>query len=174
MEVLWDALTANKDIGFTPWRCELLLRYGLPFKHVLRLAFETGDSIPQSFVHSRYWLNGPIIHARDWQPGYAEQAPIDYISRDILQISDLGQQLIKLWDTFNVEEMSCFDTLIECSQLHLISIWKKHHTIQNLPLGNPDPTPKPSSRKKKLHGVSNHLKTGPETAKWLQLAQERV
>ena len=162
-----DALTANEDIGSSPCRCELFLRYGLPCKHVLRLAFETGDSIPRSLVHPRYWLAGPTIHTRDWQPRYPEQAPVNYISRDTLQISDSGQRLAELRDTLNIEEKSRFDAQIERSQLHLISIGERHRAIQDLPLGNPDPAPKPSGRKKKLHDISNRLETGPKTTKKL-------
>ena len=174
MEGLRDALTANKDIGSSPCRCELLLRYGLPCKHVLRLAFKTGDPIPRSLIHPRYWLAGPVTHARDWQPRYLEQAPVDYMSRGALQISDSGQRLAELRDTFNVEEMSRFDARIERSQLRLISIGERHRAMQDLPLGNPDPAPKPSGRKKKLHGAGNRLETGPETAKRLQLTREKA
>jgi hypothetical protein len=46
--------------------------------------------------------------------------------------------------------------------------------MQDLPLGNPNPAPKPDSRKKKLHGAGNRLETGPETTKRLQLARERA
>jgi hypothetical protein len=37
--------------------------------------------------------------------------------------------------------------------------------MQDLPISNPDPTPKPNNRKKKLHGASNRLKTSPKTIK---------
>ena len=169
-----DALTANEDIGSSPYRCELLLRNGLPCKRVLRLAFETGDPIPRSLIHPRYWLAGPVTHARDWQPRYPEYAPVDYMSRGTLQISNSGQQLAELRDTLNVKEMSRFDAQIEGSQLHLINIGERHRAVQDLPLGNPDPAPKPSGRKKKLHSAGNRLETGPETAKRLQLARERA
>src|ERR1700728_2084452 len=53
-----DALTANENIGSSPYRYELLLRYGLPRKHVLRLAFEPGDLVPRFLIHPRYWLAG--------------------------------------------------------------------------------------------------------------------
>ena len=140
----------------------------------MRLAFETGDPISRSLIHPRYWLAGPAIHVRDWQPRYPEQAPVDYMSGDILQISNSGQRLAEIRNTLNVEEVSCFDTQIERSQLHLISIGERHRAIQDLPLNNPDPAPKPGGRKKKLHGVSNRLETGPETAKRLQLAREKA
>jgi hypothetical protein len=39
--------------------------------------------------------------------------------------------------------------------------------MQDLPLGNPNFTPKPDGRKKKLYGAGNRLETGPETIKRL-------
>jgi hypothetical protein len=138
------------------------------------LAFESSDPIPRSLIHPRYWLNGPIVHMKDWQPRYPKQAPVDYMNNDILQISDSGQQLTELRDAFNVEERSRFDAQIERSQLHLISIGERHHIMQDLPIGNPDPVLRCGNRKKKVHGASSRLETGPETAKRLQLAQEKA
>jgi hypothetical protein len=178
IEVEWkavrDALITNEDMGPSSCQFELLLRYGLPCKHVLQLAFESGDPILRSLIHPQYWLNGPIVHMKDWQPRYPKQAPMDYMNNDILQISDSGQQLTKLRDTLNVEERSRFDAQIERSQLHLISIGERHRIMQDLPIGNPDPIPRCGNRKKKIHGANSRLETGPETAKRLQLAQEKA
>jgi hypothetical protein len=92
---------------------------------------------------------------------------VNYINRDTLQISDLGQRLIELQDTLNMEEKSRFNAQIKRSQLYLISIKKRHRAMQDLPLGNPNSTPKPGGRKKKLYGAGNRLETGPETVKRL-------
>jgi len=50
----------------------------LPCKHVLKRAFDTGEPIPRSLVHPRYWLQGPIMHEGEWQPRYPEEARVDY------------------------------------------------------------------------------------------------
>jgi hypothetical protein len=92
---------------------------------------------------------------------------MDYISRGTLQISDSGQRLAELRDTLNMEEISRFNAQIKRSQLYLISIKKRHRAMQDLPLGNPNSTPKPGGRKKKLYGAGNRLETGPETVKRL-------
>ena len=53
------------------------------------------------------------------------------------------------------EEKARFDRQIEAEQQKLLAIGRTHLELQALPIGNPDPLPKPQLRKKKTHGVAN-------------------
>jgi hypothetical protein len=171
---LRQALTTNESIEESPCRCQVLLRFGLPCKHVLKRAFDTGEPIPRSLVHPRYWLQGPTTHAREWQPRYAEDARVDYMSEEHWKSSDKTEELARLRDAMKPEERSRYDAQIRRVQDNLISIGKNVLIEQDLPVGIPDPAPKHKGRKVKLHSTSNRLETGPETAKRLQLAQEKA
>jgi MULE transposase domain len=171
---LRQALTANESIEDSPYRCQILLRFGLPCKHVLKRAFDTGEPIPRSLIHPRYWLQGPTIHAREWQPRYAEDARVDYMSEQHWKSSDKTEELARLRDAMKPEERSRYDAQIARVQDNLISIGKNVLIEQDIPVGMPDPALKDKGRKVKPHSTSNRLETGPETAKRLQLAQEKA
>lgn len=53
------------------------------------------------------------------------------------------------------EEKARFDRQIEAEQQKLLAIGRTHLELQALPIGNPDPVPKPQFRKKKTHGVAD-------------------
>jgi hypothetical protein len=171
---LRQALSTNENIEDSPCRCQVLLRFGLPCKHVLKRAFDTGEPIPRSLIHPQYWLQGPTIHAREWQPRYADDARVDYMSEQHWKCSDKTEELARLRDAMKPEERSRYDAQIRRVQDNLISIGKNVLIEQELPVGVPDPVPKHKGRKVKLHSTSNRLETGPETAKRLQLAQEKA
>ena len=65
-------LVAN-EIELGSCYCELLVRYGLPCKHHLLLAYQTGQPLPRSLLHLRWWLDEPAITAVDWQPTYGHE-----------------------------------------------------------------------------------------------------
>jgi hypothetical protein len=88
--------------------------------------------------------------------------------------SDKTEELARLRDAMKPEERSRYDAQIARVQDNLISIGKNVLIEQDLPVGMPDPTPKHKGRKVKLHSTSSRLETGPETAKRLQLAQEKA
>jgi hypothetical protein len=58
--------------GSLPCECHILRRFGLPCKHYLQRSFFSGEAIPRSLIHPRYWLRGPTIHPRDWKPYWHE------------------------------------------------------------------------------------------------------
>jgi hypothetical protein len=47
------------DLGLC--QCEILTRYGLPCKNHLLEAYQTGQPLPRSLLHPRWWLDGPAI-----------------------------------------------------------------------------------------------------------------
>ena len=70
----WDALRQmpQNDINLGPCNCEVLLRFGISCRHYLRRAYLTGEPIPRSLLHPRWWLNGPQIRFTNWLPKYDE------------------------------------------------------------------------------------------------------
>jgi hypothetical protein len=82
---LRQVLVTNENIEDSLCRYQVLLRFGLPCKHVLKRAFDTGKPNPRSLVHARYWLQGPTIHVREWQPRYAEDARVDYMNEPVVE-----------------------------------------------------------------------------------------
>ena len=71
-------IIANEDCS-----CELLLRYSLPCKHYLLEAAQTGQPIPKTLFHPRWWLNGPPIVKTfiPWKPYYAQSTACNYNSQ---------------------------------------------------------------------------------------------
>jgi hypothetical protein len=63
----WEACKQAVSTGTTEvianeeCSCELLLRFSLPCKHHLLHAAQSGQPIPRSLFHPRWWLNGPPI-----------------------------------------------------------------------------------------------------------------
>jgi hypothetical protein len=57
-------------IFITCTECELMLRYSLPCRHHLAQACLTGQPIPKSLVHPRWWIHGPKITQSNWTPSY--------------------------------------------------------------------------------------------------------
>jgi hypothetical protein len=53
------------------------------------------------------------------------------------------------------EEKARFDHQIEAEQQMLLAVGRTHPELQALPIGNPNPVPKPQFRKKKTHGVAD-------------------
>ena len=72
-ELVQEAGTADLDLG--PCSCQLLLRYSLPCKHYLFRARQTGEPLPKSLVHPRWWLKGPTIRHGPWVPFYGQEQP---------------------------------------------------------------------------------------------------
>jgi hypothetical protein len=63
--------TINDTIDFGLCGCELLYRFGLPYKHHLLQAAQTGQALPRTLLHPRWWL-----HDLDWKPYGQEQAVV--------------------------------------------------------------------------------------------------
>jgi hypothetical protein len=52
------------------------LRLGLPCKHHLLQAAQTGQALPRTLLHPRWWLHGPPVQQLDWKPYGQEQAVV--------------------------------------------------------------------------------------------------
>jgi hypothetical protein len=170
---LRTALETNfEDLGLC--QCPILYQFGLPCKHVLLRAFQTGEPIPLSVVHPRYWLKGPSIPPRNWQPRYPESQPINYLETIPPAISNASAEIAALREQLGQEERSRYDAQLERGYQQLAGLARGHLQLQALPIGMPDPVPKPIGRRKKIHGTSERLETGAEAARRQQLAAERA
>ena len=56
---LQQLLNADSPLG--DCHCEILLRYGIPYKHYLLRGYYSGEPLPRSLLHPRWWLQGPSI-----------------------------------------------------------------------------------------------------------------
>jgi hypothetical protein len=65
--------TTNGAIDLGPYECELLYRFGLPCKHHLLRAAQTGEPLPRTLLHPRWWLHGPPIQQLNWVPSYGQE-----------------------------------------------------------------------------------------------------
>ena len=52
--------------------CGILNQFLLPCCHYLVRAYTTGEMIPRSLIHPRWWLNGPQINFFQWKPSYTD------------------------------------------------------------------------------------------------------
>ena len=85
----WEACKQAVSTGTTEvianeeCSCELLLRFSLPCKHHLLHAAQSGQLIPLSLFHPRWWLNGPPIAKTflPWKPYYSAPQAETYTSQ---------------------------------------------------------------------------------------------
>jgi hypothetical protein len=58
-------------------------------KHHLLRAYQTGQPLPQSLLHPRWWLDGPAITAVDWQPthGHEQQLVLSPKGKEIASVA---------------------------------------------------------------------------------------
>jgi hypothetical protein len=181
LEAEWKALeadiAANRPLG--DCHCQILLRYGIACKHYLKRIYERGQPIPRSLLHPRWWLQGPIVRYKEWQPQYPEEEPIDYTAistsaEDATSIS--AEDVWTIRNQLRGEEQTRFDRQLKASHDQLAEIGRRHLAMQKLPIGLPDPIPK---RKyvvqAKTHGRANARGlTGPELADRALAAKEKA
>ena len=157
--------------GRLPCECHILRRFGLPCKHYLQRSYFSGEAIPRSLIHPRYWLRGPTIHPQEWKPFWHEndiqQPPLIVV---LTALVDTKMAAIRA--ELRPEEKARFEAQILREQEKLIEIGEQHLALQSLPMGAPDSLPKPSGRRKRTQGGSC-LMTGPEAAAAELRARER-
>jgi hypothetical protein len=111
-------LVANIDeIVLGSCHCELLIRYGLPCKHHLLQAYRTGQPLPRSLLHPRWWLDGPAITAVDWQPTYGHEQQLVLLPKG-KDIASAAVQLIEGRDALGPEAQSRLDNTFLQSSYH--------------------------------------------------------
>ena len=148
-----ETVIANQDT-LGPCDCEILHRYSLPCKHFLLKVAQSGCPIPRSLLHPRWWLNGPVVRRgpwgeRSWKPQYTEE--IEEQQQQTLVISPKRKDVYRtMAEVF--EERSRFDDQIMAASERLKDSGKQHQHLAALPIGQPDPIPKRTWRKRDAHG----------------------
>jgi hypothetical protein len=159
--------------GTLPCQCHILLRFGLPCRHYLQRSFFSGEALPRSLVHPRYWLRGPVIHPQEWRPFWQEK-DLQYPQQPMPEIIvSTDERMAAIRAGLKPEERGRFEAQVRREQEKLIEIGQQHLALQALPMGVPDALPKPSGRRKRTQGGSR-LMTGPEAAEAERKARERL
>ena len=106
----WDDLCRSAPLQPPEIRqceCSLLLQFGLPCKHHLFHYYLTGQAIPRSLCHPRWWLNGGPIQLASWAP-YTEYAPTSSLRPQPL-FTTAERQLLEIREELNSENQYRFD-----------------------------------------------------------------
>jgi hypothetical protein len=150
-------LRANPQADLGPCRCIIHLAFGLPCRHLLQRVYDSGQSIPRSLVHPRWWLLNEQTHPIKWLPTYPNTLAISYHggSDDILQRS---LQIDQIRSLLAPEEASRFRAQELRVQNQLLGIAHTHLQLQTLPIGLPNANPRHPGRQRR----SGRIETGPE------------
>jgi hypothetical protein len=177
IEVKWQHVTqmvANGAIDIGPCECELLYRYGLPCKHYLLRAAQSGEALPRILLHPRWWLHGPVVQQLDWQPQY-RQSHIIVVSPPRRSLTGSTHNLLEFRDSLPAEEQSRLEARILHAHEALLAEAQEARDLAELPLLNPDPVKKREWVKKKAHGKADARGlTGAEIAGRALKAKERA
>lgn len=100
--------------------CELILRYGLPYKHFLILPHLRGEPIPRSLFHPQWWTNSLPIQFTNWVPSfYTIEMPLSPTrpwprptSSSRNEITRLGQEALTARDNLNNFNRYQFDKAV--------------------------------------------------------------
>ena len=91
----------------------------------------------------------------------------------MVEIENLGRQIDEISEQLQPEEKARFRRQREAEHLKLLAAGRRHLELQALPIGNPDPIPQRSFRKKKTHGKADaRALTGTEIAERDHAARE--
>jgi len=123
------------EIELGSCRCELPVRYGLPCKHHLLQAYQTGQPLPRSLLHPRCWLDGPAITAVDWQPTYGHEQQL-VLSPKGKDIASAAVQLIEGWDTLGPEAQSRLDNTFLQAATAMLQTAQRNDALAQLPIGS--------------------------------------
>lgn len=156
---LQEAVSSGASLG--DCHCEILLRFGIACKHYLLRCFRSGEPIPRSLLHPRWWLQGPAIRSTNWKPQYPQDAEERAEEEQAISgLADQGQiKLNAICTSLDTEARHRLNSQIE--HLHQRSIDKaielgeRHLQLQQLPLHQPDAIPRRIWKKKKSHGKAN-------------------
>ena len=136
------------------YKCSLLLQFGLPCKHYLYNYYLTGQAIPRSLCHPRWWLNGGPIQIASWAP-YTEYAPTSSLRpQSLFTIAE--RQLIEIREELDSENQHRFDRQRarkhELVDQQMVELGARRLQLQSVPINQPDPVPRRSWVKAKSHG----------------------
>ena len=161
-------------------RCELLLRWYLPCKHHLLSVARSGQPIPKSLIHPRWWIKGPIIRFSDWKPQNQEEnepgvRQTNYLSPQRRQHTFISQDLLGIRDALSVTDRAELDRKIAQNDERILDLARDAYEGRAIPVANPLPIPKKKWVPKKAHNKANARGlTGAEIAARELNARERA
>jgi hypothetical protein len=107
-------------------------QYLLPCSHDLQRAFDSGEPIPRSLVHPRWYIHGETLSSKSWQPTYDKEAETTpEVGRN------MAIEIDRLLDARNVligEHQRSFDRLIFDTIDKLIRVATSQYIVASLPL----------------------------------------
>jgi hypothetical protein len=151
---LQDLILEGKGDKLKECECQILLRYSLPCKHHLLRACLSGEPIPKSLVHPRWWLKGPTIRQSTWAPSYAVEQGL-VLSPRRKDIYKAVQTAMEARARLGVEDQSRWDGQFIGGLSKLTTAAERREELAQIPIGVPDAVPKKTWRKKKTHGKAN-------------------
>lgn len=148
--------TNQEDLGMKPCHCELLLRWYLPCKHHLFSIVKSGQPIPKSLVHPRWWIKGPAIQFSGWVPANQEGSEAgmrqaDYLSPRGRQHTSVGQHLLVLRDAREDTDRAQLDDEIVRNDERILGLALNAYEGRGIPISNPLAIPKRKWLPRKIH-----------------------
>ena len=170
----WDLLCRIAPQNPPRWgrcECELLLRFGLPCVHYLYSYYLTGEAIPRTLCHPRWWIEGGPI-TTIWAP-FTEYLPAIRAPPEPL-FTDTERRLMEMVEHMNAENRHRFSIQRERGQERLneemVTLGARRLQLQALPINNPDPVPRHQWARARAHERSG---TRLPTANELRERQQR-
>lgn len=147
-------------------------QYLLPCSHDLQRAYESGEPLPRSLVHPRYYVHGNTSTTVDWLPSYGEEEELQpEVSRN------LAIEIDRLLDARNMlqgDKQRSFDRLIFDTVDRLVKVANSQHTIASLPLLLPVDRHAPSTAIPTANEAFIIRRRREQRAKAKELKNERI
>jgi hypothetical protein len=174
----WEATKVAVDSGDLSYSqfsddcrtCELPLRFGLPCRHTLCLAYLRGDLLPKSVFHPRWWIYGPAIKEDRWHPMYeSTELPISPPRRGTAENTLISGQLQVLneRETLPLGARAEYDEMITTYHRTMVNTaeFLRQRETQTVTQMIPRNEKKKWLTEKKVHGKANaRALTGAEMA----------
>ena len=88
-------------------------------------------------------------------PIYPKEEPINYLTRNRIQIINSNQYLLEIYNKFNKKDQVYLNTKIRAYNIELLGYIKGLLDATDLPIVSPDEVPKKQQKKKKAHRKAN-------------------
>jgi hypothetical protein len=137
----WEMLADTNLIDLGLCICESLVRYGLPCKHHLLQAYQTGQPFPRSLLHPRWWLDGPEIKIGKWSPSYAPYQEL-VLSPKKSDIAEVTLGLLEAREIPGPEAQSRLDATFIQSTTTILQATQRNDALAQLPIGTLTLSPK--------------------------------
>jgi hypothetical protein len=149
-----------------------MLRYSLPCRHHLAQACLTGQPIPKSLIHPRWWIHGPIITQSDWAPSYHTPADLIapgqnvYLNPRRMVITSTGLEIMTAAESLTGYNRIQYENQVLKAHQNLLSIAHSYSEQGEIAVRMPDRVNKPGwARGIKSHDrTTKRLMTGAEAA----------